>query len=445
METSPMKETATIEHTNNLVLQVALDFVVLDRALKVAREAVAGGIDWLEAGTPLLKAEGLESVRALRREFPDHTIVADTKTMDAGRIEFEAAAKAGADVAVVMGAASESTIRECIETGRNYGIKVAVDLLNVEDFVGRAKQVEDWGADIIYLHCPIDDQMQGMDPFDKLRALAPEVGIPVSVAGGLNSETIVDAAEAGAEILIVGGAIAKSADARAATAQIRQAALTGVRKGTTLYKRVGEDQIRDALLAASTANISDGNHRMPVLDGIMPLVPGHKIAGPAVTVRTAPGDWSKPVLAIDQAQPGDIIVVDAGGVGPTVWGELATLSARQKGIAGVVINGTVRDSDDIRALDFPVFCRGVCSRAGDPKGFGEIGAPLRISGVLIMQGDWIVADSDGVLVLPRAKAVEMANRGMDCLETENRIRQEITSGKTTLGQVQQLLQWEKTK
>ena len=78
------------------VLQLALDFVDLHRALGVAREAVKGGADWLEVGTPLLKAEGLEAVRKLRAEFPHVTIVCDTKTMDAGRVEMEAAAKAGA-------------------------------------------------------------------------------------------------------------------------------------------------------------------------------------------------------------------------------------------------------------------------------------------------------------------------------------------------------------
>ena len=428
-----------------LVLQVALDFLNFDRALKVARESVSGGIDWLEVGTPLLKSEGLDTVRALKREFPNHTIVADTKTMDAGRIEFEAAAKAGAGVAVVMAAASENTIRECIEVGRNYGIKVAVDLLGVDDFIGRAKQVEEWGADIVYLHCPIDDQMKGLDPFDKLRRLVPAVRVPVAVAGGINSETVVDAADAGAGIVIVGGAIVKAADARAATEQIRNAALTRVRKSTQLFKRVGDANVIEALMAASCANISDGNHRLPGLDGLVPLNPGVKIAGPAVTVRTAPGDWSKPVLAIDQAEPGDVIVVDAGGVPPSVWGECATLSAVQKKLAGVVINGTIRDTADIRRIGFPVFHRGICPCAGEPKGMGEIGAPLRISGVLIMQGDWIVADDDGVLVLPRSKATEMANRGMDCLEAENRIKEEITSGSTTLGKVQELLRWEKSR
>jgi len=151
------------------------------------------------------------------------------------------------------------------------------------------------------------------------------------------------------------------------------------------------------------------------------------------------------VLAIDEANPGHVIVIDAGGMAPSVWGELASLSAKQRGIAGVVINGTCRDTDDIRALGFAVFSRGICPRAGEPKGQGEIGAPLRISNVLIMQGDWILADSDGVLVLPRSKAAEMANRGMDCLEAENRLRQEIISGASTLGKVQQLLRWEKSR
>jgi len=434
-----------IEKAQKTVLQVALDFVNLDRAMKLAGEAVAGGIDWLEVGTPLLKSEGLNAVRLLKKEFPGHTIVADTKTMDAGRMEFEAAAKAGAGVAVVMGAAADSTIKECIEAGRNYGIKVAVDLLGVEDFTARARQAESWGADIIYLHCPVDDQMKGLDPFDKLRRLVPEIGVPVAVAGGINSETVVDAVDAGAEILIVGGAIAKAADARIATSEIRRAIETGVRKPTRLFKRVKEDQVRQALLASSCANISDGNHRMPSLEGIAGLFAGAHMAGPAVTVRTVPGDWSKPVLAIDEAQPGDVIVVDAGGVPPSVWGELATLSAKQKGIAGVVINGTVRDTADIREIGLPVFCKGTCPRAGEPKGLGEIGAPLHISGVLVMPGDWIVGDDDGVLVLPRAKAAEMANRGMDCLEAENRIRQEIVSGHSTLGKVQELLRWEKCK
>src|SRR5688572_31072163 len=111
------------------VLQLALDFLELSRALKAAGEAVKGGVQWIEAGTPLIKSEGLEAIRALRREFPKAYLIADTKTLDAGRTEFEAAAKAGANCATVCVSGSDATILECVEAGRNYGIDVGVDLL----------------------------------------------------------------------------------------------------------------------------------------------------------------------------------------------------------------------------------------------------------------------------------------------------------------------------
>ena len=122
------------------VLQVALDFVDFNRALKAAKSAVDGGADWIEAGTPLIKSEGLQVIRKLRDNFPKVTIVADMKTMDAGRIEMEAAAKAGANVAMVMGVAPDSTIKECIIAGHNYGMQIGIDLLGVNDYLKRAKE-----------------------------------------------------------------------------------------------------------------------------------------------------------------------------------------------------------------------------------------------------------------------------------------------------------------
>jgi 3-hexulose-6-phosphate synthase/6-phospho-3-hexuloisomerase len=166
------------------------------------------------------------------------------------------------------------------------------------------------------------------------------------------------------------------------------------------------------------------------------------MAGPAVTVRTYPGDWAKPVEAIDRCQPGDVLVIDAGGLEPAVWGELATHSAREKGLAGVVIYGAVRDTPEIRATQFPVFSSLITPTAGEPKGFGEIGVPVSISRVRVHPGDWIVGDDDGVVVIPAGRAVEVANRAMDVLERENRLRKEIQDG-STLSQVAYLEKWEK--
>ena len=426
-------------------LQVALDFLELSRALKVAEAAVAGGADILEAGTPLIKSEGLDAVRQLRARFPRMRLVADMKTMDAGRIEMEAAAKAGANVAVVMGAASEATIQECIEAGRNYGVSVGVDLLGVEDIVTLARRCEELGADHLDIHTPIDEQMRGADPFERLRLVRQAVSLPLAAAGGINSETAAEAVAAGADIVIVGGAISKSADPRQATEEIKRAITTGEKIPTTLYRRVGLDRVREVLLGVSSANASDGGHRLPPLEGIRPVAPGLKLVGPAFTVRTYPGDWAKPVEAIDEAAPGDVIVIDAGGVPPAVWGELATHSAVGRGLAGVVIDGAIRDTAEIRELEFPAFARHIGPQAGEPKGLGEIGVPVRVAGQRVEPGDWLLGDDDGVVVLPGNRVVELANRAMDCLERENRIRQEILEGKTTLAQVMELLRWEKPK
>jgi len=424
-------------------LQIALDFLNLDRALKVAKEAVEGGADIIEAGTPLIKSEGMEALRRLRELFPGHTLLADLKTLDAGRTEMEAAAKAGADVAVVMAVASEATIRECVEAGLNYGIRVAADLLGADDPAAAAKKCEELGVDHVCVHLPIDEQMLGADPFETLRTVRKAVTIPVAAAGGINAETAGKAVAEGADIVVVGGAIIKSADAAEAARVIKKAMETGSSEATELYRRVGDGNVREILEKVSTANISDGGHRKPGISGLISLVPGSRIVGRAVTARTLPGDWAKSVEAIDEASEGDVVVVDAGGVGPAVWGELATHSAVQKKLAGVVIYGGVRDVSEIRKLSLPVFAALVTPQAGEPKGHGETGVPITICGVTIRPGDWIVADDDGIMVVEARRAAELTNRAMDCLERENRIRQDITSGKTTLGKVMDLLRWEK--
>ena len=114
----------------------------LKRAVEIASEAVEGGSDWIEAGTPLLKSEGSEALRVLKRTFPDRVLVADMKTMDVGGFEVEIAAKAGADVVSVLGLADDGTISEAVLTARQYGARVMVDLIGVTDKVARAQRAE---------------------------------------------------------------------------------------------------------------------------------------------------------------------------------------------------------------------------------------------------------------------------------------------------------------
>ncbi len=111
---------------------------------------------------------------------------------------------------------------------------------------------------------------------------------------------------------------------------------------------------------------------------------------------------------------------------------------------GVVIDGAVRDIDDIRKMNFPIFARHLTPTAGEPKGFGEINAPIEICGRKIEPGDWIIGDESGVVVVPKSAAMEMANRAIDVNEKENRIREEIQQG-STLGQTMYLKKWDVVK
>ncbi|MFN3551102.1 MAG: 3-hexulose-6-phosphate synthase [Endomicrobiia bacterium] len=430
---------------NKPLLQVALDFIDLHRALKMAKECVEAGADIIEIGTPLIKSEGVRAITEIKKVIPSNIkIVADMKTMDVGRLEVEIAAKAGANIVGVLGVADDETIKEAIEASRNYGCEILVDMIEVKNVVERVKQVMNFYPNYIGLHIPVDEQMKGNIKFDFIKEVKKICSsIAISIAGGINSENVVDAINAGADIIIVGGAIIKSKDAKLATQQIKSAMLTKTKIKTELYKRVGSvEEIRGVLLKVSTANISDALHRGRCLNELKPLIENTKLIGPAVTVRTYPGDWSKPVEAIDFANEGDVIVIDAGGVSPAVWGELATYSAVGKKISGVVIWGAVRDVSEIKKLKFPIYSRLISPQAGEPKGFGEINIPIDISGVKIFPGDWIVGDDDGVVVIPKEKLIEITNRAMDVLEKENRIRKEIQEG-STLSKVQDLLRWER--
>ena len=426
------------------VLQVALDFENLSRALTAAREAVEGGADWVEAGTPLIKSEGHDAVRELKKAFPDRRIVADLKVMDTGAFEVEIAAKAGADLVTVLGAADDDTIAEAVRGGELYGAEVMVDLLGVADPVARAKRAAELGAAAVCWHVGIDMQMAAKTPFAQLGELAKGSPVPVAVAGGLNSETVAQAVRAGAQVLIVGGAITKSPNIVEATRTIRRAIETQKEVATELFRRYAGDEIRQAFLKVSSPNVTDAMQRQGAMHGLLPRLKDRtvRIAGPAVTVVTRDGDWAKPVEAIDRAGPGDVLVIDAGGGTTAVWGELASWSAHGRQIAGVIIDGAIRDLDAILDLGFPAFSRSVSPNAGEPKGHGEIGVEVVVGGQRVRPGDWIVGDTSGLVVVPRERAGEIANRSLDVLEHENRVREEIQRG-STLSAVQKLERWER--
>ena len=423
------------------VLQVALDILELKRALQIAQESLDGGADWIEAGTPLIKSEGMQAIRSIRDRFPDTIIVADMKVADTGALEVEMAAKAGANVVCILADADDSVIAETVRAASLYGIRILADLINVNDPVIRALKLETMGVDIICAHAGIDQQMMGKSSLELLADLAGQVHIPLAVAGGIDAKSAGLAIQCGADIVIVGGHIVRSADVTRSTKRIR-AAIDNP-SVQPVEKKSPDEEIRSLLLQVSAPNVTDAMHRKGAMSGIISICGNVKMVGRAVTVQTFAGDWAKPVEAIDVARKNEVIVINNDGathVAP--WGELATLSCVKKEISGVVIDGAVRDVDDIRLMKYPLFAKSVVPNAGEPKGFGEINAEIQCGGQYVRPGDWIIGDESGVVVIPAERAYEIARRALEVRKNEERIREEIRRG-STLSEVAELIKWEK--
>ncbi|MDV0445133.1 3-keto-L-gulonate-6-phosphate decarboxylase UlaD [Methanimicrococcus sp. At1] len=426
-------------------IQVALDVVEPDRAVRIAEEAAAGGADWIEAGTPLIKSAGMDIIRRLRKIFPDKIILADMKTMDVGAAEVEMAAKSGADVVTILAAADDAVIRQSLLSAKKYGVRIMVDLISFPDPLARAKEVEVLGVDLINVHVGIDAQMTGVSPIETLKKLAAETDMEIAVAGGLTPETAGEAADAGADIVIVGSYIINSDNVTQSAADIRKAVdLSAKSRAPAAEKKSKETEMIEIFKKVSTSNISDAMHRKGAMQGISSKNPGKKIVGRAVTVRSFGGDWAKPVEAIDISGPGDIVVIYNGDRDIAMWGGLATLTAVNRKLEGVVIDGAVRDFDEVQKSDFPVFASNVVPNAGDPKGLGEINVEIICGNQTVNPGDYIIGDDSGVVVVPKERAYEIARRSEEVWKREKRLFEEIKNGKT-LASALELLKWENKK
>jgi 3-hexulose-6-phosphate synthase len=191
------------------LIQVSIDVTTLDEAMALARGAVRAGVDWLEAGTPLILAEGLRGVRAFREEFPNTPIVADLKTMDGAGLEAEMMFKAGANMVVVMGQAHDASIIEQVKMAKRYGGKVMCDVMLCPDKPARARQAQDMGVDYIIVHTGFDERnmISGLSPLDDLPAVLAAVDIPVQAVGGLTIDQAIQTIEMGAQIVVFGAPV----------------------------------------------------------------------------------------------------------------------------------------------------------------------------------------------------------------------------------------------
>ena len=202
------------------IVQISLDLTNIDEALETAALAMRAGVDWLEAGTPLILAEGLHGVKALRDAFPKVPVVADLKTMDGGYLEAEMMAKAGATQVGVMAQAHEETIKCVGQAGADLGCGVMGDNMNSVSMVDGAKRLEDLGCDYVIHHIGYDER-RGIaaaggrmpNPLDELKEIVAAVSVPVQAVGGLSLEQAIQCPQYGAPLVVLGAPLTIDADA----------------------------------------------------------------------------------------------------------------------------------------------------------------------------------------------------------------------------------------
>jgi 3-hexulose-6-phosphate synthase/6-phospho-3-hexuloisomerase len=194
------------------VVQLAIDLTTIDDALKLAEIGVKAGVDWLEAGTPLIVRRGADAIGAIARSFPEHPVLADYKTMDSGGKNVLLTAEQGGRLMTVCAGACDETVASAVAASKESGVLVVVDTIGVRDQVGRAREVERIGADSVYLHYGADQRRA-----DATRdsSVGDVVRVPLG-AGTFGIEDAVRAAKLGTDVLVIGHPLISGPDPLAA-------------------------------------------------------------------------------------------------------------------------------------------------------------------------------------------------------------------------------------
>lgn len=202
-------------------LQLALDLVNIPEAIELVAE-VQDSIDVVEIGTPIINSLGHEAVRAMKKAYPNLTVLADVKIMDAAGYEVQQASAAGADIVTILGAAEDSSIRGAVEAAKEEGKEILVDMIAVKDIETRAKELDQLGVDYICVHTGYDLQAEGKDSLEDLRKIKTVVkNAKTAIAGGIKLETLPEVIKAQPDLVIVGGGITSKEDKKTAAQEIK--------------------------------------------------------------------------------------------------------------------------------------------------------------------------------------------------------------------------------
>jgi 3-hexulose-6-phosphate synthase/6-phospho-3-hexuloisomerase len=350
-----------------VLMQLALDSLDFEQTLSLA-EQTAEHVDIFEIGTPCIKHNGIELVRALKQRYPEKLVLVDLKTMDAGEYEAAPFYEAGADICTVLGVSGPATIAGVVRAANKYGAEVQVDLINVADKVACAEESAKLGVHIIGVHTGLDAQAAGQTPFADLQAIA-ELGLPVriSVAGGIKPATIKQVVDAGVDIVVVGAAIYGAPSPADAARKMRALADGNQSHRDMVVNKITEIlEATDQSYADKMTTLVDGAKRIFIAGAGR-----SKLVGNFFAMRLVHGGYDVSVvgeIVTPSIKAGDLLVIISGS-GETEQLISFAKSARKMGAKVILISS--RASSTIGDLSEMVF------QIGKPELYGKVvGMPM---------------------------------------------------------------------
>ncbi|MBU8729812.1 3-hexulose-6-phosphate synthase [Cytobacillus oceanisediminis] len=203
-------------------LQLALDLVDIPGAIELVKE-VEEHIDVVEIGTPVVINEGLKAVKEVKAAFPNLTVLADLKIMDAAGYEVSQASAAGADIITILGTAEDESIKGAVEEAKKQGKQILADMIAVKDIAARAKELDELGVDYICVHTGYDLQAFGKNSFEDLATIKSVVkNAQTAIAGGIKLETLSDVIKQHPDLVIIGGGITNKEDKKATAREMQK-------------------------------------------------------------------------------------------------------------------------------------------------------------------------------------------------------------------------------
>lgn len=404
-----------------LRLQVNLEFLHLENALFCAEQCILAGVDTIEIGTTLLKNSGLNSVRILRDRFPEVFLIVDMKSTENVVEEVNAAATAGASCVTISGAIPLHLWERAIEAGKEKGVKVILDFRGLSEIGHKLAQgVPE--VDMVFISLEGDEDK----PFYSLQEIISLVGqTPLGITGLSSEEEVSQAISLGISTLIARFSDSSGKDCQEAVKNL-QVVLANCEKAFPLNPvSVNEESLRKMLDNLMPADICDAVEHSVYLDRVYPIHKYTKLVGKVNTLKVWPGAHIEVLEFLLEVEPGSILVIDSGGQGSAVWGQVATEIALKRGLAGVVVYGSITDINKIRDRGFPCYTTALTSAVTSHRGMVLKNKPLQIGNVWIRPGDWLLGDDTGVVCLSASHLFSIIPKALALSEEKMKLVSQI--------------------